>query len=396
MTMIFREVERLLTSQATTLEDLAAIVGLTVEELFEGERFAGVDLCDEPVAVLLRLDADFSGAILSREQQRALRDGRGARAERDRSRKVDAVWASRRERMGRYIATYFAEDRRVAARAALLDPLLADAGEPLKWQRAHFRLAGDAVGFVLEDGDGLRRDVREAVLALLIQFKAIRLPLDVGVIDALSGGIVTLDPSTVHEVIDLDHCTERFVLSWLDQLGPGASRRAFSLRNDRVDVPPANPHGSTSDAYADGLKLAIEAPSRPAASYLANILDRARSIGELRDLVSRVPPQRIDQTIAGLLARVLARAATSAATIKAAALDEGIDRRVRRAFRSHIVAAGTLEGREALLSIIASAGEQASGLEVILPWMGGGDWAAMRSMSAGDLYLSAEWRRWAS
>ena len=33
---------------------------------------------------------------------------------------------------------------------------------------------------------------------------------------------------------------------------------------------------------------------------------------------------------------------------------------------------------------------------MILPWMGGRARAAMRSMSAGDLYPGAEWRRWAS
>ena len=364
MTTIYREVESILTSQATTLEALAGIVGLSVEELFAGESFAGIDLRDEPLAVLLRMDADFEGAILSREQTRALREGRGVRAERVRRARLDIVRSARRDRLEDYVVTYFPKPRQDAARAVLVAPLLVDRERPLRWEAGDLSYAVDALRFILAEGDSLRRNSREAVLRFLIHLMIMRFPLDVGVIETLWGGAVMLDPATMRQVVDLDLCTERFVFGWLDRIGASSSTRTSATEQGQANRLAVKSGHPASDVFGDALSYAIQAPTKAPISYYERILSRARSLDEMLGLVRLVPSRLVDPPFAALFSRVLAQAATSAAAISEIALDERLHPRVRAAFRSLVVAAGTVEGREALLDIITDTGERASGLEV--------------------------------
>lgn len=92
---LFKDVERILLSPATNLEELSAVVGLTAEQLFNGENFCGVDLSDEPIDVLLRINADFTGAILSAAQKRALRKRSATRKDDVRQERHELIWKLR-------------------------------------------------------------------------------------------------------------------------------------------------------------------------------------------------------------------------------------------------------------------------------------------------------------
>ena len=335
------DVERILKSPATTLEALADVVGLTVEELFEGESFAGVDLREEPIEVLLRIDADFEDAILSSRQKSALRESRGKRAERVRRRRFDIVREARRDRIEEFIRYHFISRYYSAAEKALLQPLMVYRERPLKWDPTDLPYASDALSFIISHSDALKRTTREAVLRFLIHLKYMQFPLDAGVTSVLADGVVKLDPSTVREVIDFDFCTKGFVESWLDSLAT-----------------------SSRSVYFEGLVVAIQGPRKPPLSYYDTILDRSDSFEEMCSLISSIPSRRLDAEVIRHLAVRLGYSATNVNMIIQAASNDNIDQRIRARFRSLIIAAGVPESTKALLSIISESGDKTGGLEV--------------------------------
>lgn len=359
MTTLYREVARILMSPATSLEGLAAVVDLTVEELFEGERFEGVDLRDEPVEVLLRMDADFSGAILTREQTRALKEKRAAH---EQGARLAAATKKQREAFESYIETYVRAERRGAAREAFFDPPL-PVGEKPSPRRRSLHLAPSALGFVLAEVDDLLRDPGEAVLRLMILFKGLAIPLHRPVLDVLKSGRVILDPETARRLLDLDLCTDGFVMDWLDGLDPASKdpwiSKAYTSRYRTSDE-----LAQQRDLFPDGLRFAVQGRSQLSDQYLGHILGRTRGFSELVDVVADISAEKINMDVAARAARHLALAASTTEEIELIASDSAVDGRVRAMFRRLVVAAGTPEGREALLRIVVKAGEQASGLEV--------------------------------
>lgn len=360
---LFRSIERILTSRANRLEELADVVDLPVEELFLGESFVGIDLRDEPIAVLMRINADYRGAILTPDQKRALK---GVRASRERRERAESITAMRRSRMETYIDKHIKADRRIMAHAALVEPLLAERPASDRRARAELGYAAEALKFVLQQRQWLLSDAPEAVLDLLLQIKAMRLPVNNTVLRYLSAGVVTLNPGTVRLAFNLDLCSDSFVFGWLDGLrGSEANRNPDRAPAGAEQEPQALNHTTgKADAYGDGLRLAIEGRSRASGSYLAGVLRRARSHDELMELVRAVERSLIDQDVASELARMLARTAHSSRDIESTILDEMIDRRILAVFRRLVAAAGTQEGRQALLRVVSRAARQASGIEL--------------------------------
>ena len=365
-------VRRILLSPATTLEGLASAVGLTAEELFHGVNFDGVDLTDERVEHLARIDADYTGAILSRRQRRILN---AIPTRRRRSRRQIAEL--RAAAMRRFIEESIQQEHHAAAVAALIDPLLDREETRFKPGSYETRYAELAVQFVAAEPSRLRISVSDALERLLGALRRARMPIGHHLLDGWPSeptvGALLLQPERLRDLIDFDLCTVKFVTKWLDgfeMIGGEATRprlndvKSNGKFQERRPFTPAAAASTGDEVRGEALLLAVEGPSRPPAAYLEEVLGRARSAEELRDLAAAVRSGAMDQAAAAAVARMLAQGATNARAIAATLSDERLHPRVSNAFRRLLVAAGTPEGRRALLETIAELGERASGLEV--------------------------------
>ncbi len=365
-------VKEILLAPSHTLETLAAVVGMSPEDLFCGESFRGIDLQDESVELLLRLNADFEGAILTRAQTNALRVHGGVKAQRKRNDDLATIQSLRREAMERYVRETFAVDRRDVAMDQLWRPLEIGAVALKEWSPETFAYVENSLRFISKESRSVSRDMREAIMSFLLKVKMMRLPISSGVVDALVLAGADLSTKTIAQVIDFNYCTKDFVYGWLNYVGPsekdhaqpkgygasyGQSYGVASVRSDRQIT-------YLEDEYSEALKVAILGPSSPPIDYYESILERARSLNELRGLVGLFTSLRKDQLVVKLLARIMAQTTVSEKDITDAALDERIDGRVKASFRSLILASGNPIGRPALLRTIIEGKERASGIEV--------------------------------
>lgn len=372
MTHRFNGARKILLSPATTLEGLAAAVGLTAEELFHGTKFDGVDLTDESIEVLARIDADYSGAILSR-RQRSILDAMPARVRQTR----DEIADLRAEIMRQFIKENYHVEHRAAPTIALLNALRARTDTEKERSLVETRYAAMAVQFITAEPSRLLGSVSESLANLLRALTRAKMPIDHRVLDVWpkepADTDFLLQPRQLMELLDLNLCTTKFVSRWLDRF----EEMMGSVERPRLDSPAiatdfhesrpltvAKATSAADEMRGEALLLAIRGPRRPLPAYLENVLGRARSGEELRDLAAAVPGSAIDQATASTLARMLAMGATTPRSIAATLADDRQHSRVSNAFRRLLISAGTSESRRLLLETIAQMGEGASGLEV--------------------------------
>lgn len=361
---------RILLSPATTLEGLASEVGLTAEELFFGINFDGVDLTDERVELLERIDADFSGAILTRQQKTRL-----ANAPAQRERTSGRIAKLRAAIMQEFIEENVQEQSRSKAIDALIHPLIdRKDGKIRPYDPTYARRAAE---FLHHNGLDLSHAISSAFENLLDAMRRARFPLDHNIIDlwpSTPGVPSALDyPERFGKLVDFDLCTVSFVTSWLDMLEEKVQvsktkgwNRAFpSFHGNRLRLGSSPPLPNQEDlARQQALLVAMRGPSRPPPTYIEIVLGYARSAEEIRHLAVAIPPGALDQKAVGVVSRMLAQAATDPDAISAVLTDKRLDTRVLNAFRRLLIAAGSTSGRRLLLETIASHGERASGLEV--------------------------------
>lgn len=370
--ILFERVKEILLAPAHTLETLAAVIGMSPEDLFCGESFEGVDLQDESIDLLLRLDADFEGAILTRAQTNALRVHGGVQAQRKRVDDLIAIQLMRRESMERYVGETFAKDRFDVAMEELWGPLEAGAVTPLEWSPETFTYVENSIRFISKERRSFSRDPQEAIMSFLLKVKMMRLPISSEVVDALVLAGADLTTNTIAQVIDFNYCTKSFVSGWLDHVGPSEKDHAlpkgygqgYGQSYGGIRIRPESKVKYLEDEYSEALRAAILGPTSPPIDYYESILERARSLSELRGLVGLFTSLRKDQRLVKLLARIMAQSTISEEDITDAALDERIDVRVKASFRSLILASGNPVGRPALLRTIIEDKEHASGIEV--------------------------------
>lgn len=359
-------------SPATTLEGLASAVGLTAEELFHGTDFSGVDLTDEKIELLSRIDANYTGAILTRQQRRII-DAAPARRLQTRQK----IAKLRCSIMRQFIDKTIKHEHRTTAETAFVNPLQNESQTKIKRNQTEIHYAPLGVRFLTAEPSRLLLSVSDALDSFLGALKRAKMPIDHRLLDAwpkaASLSLIWLQPDRVEELIDFDLCTASFVVKWLDEfevIGGDATRPRLNDIDHADNFQERRPStvaravSAGDEARGDALRVAIRGPSRPAAPYLQAVLGRARSGEELRDLTAAIPPGAMDQAAAATVARMLARGATNAKSIAATLSDERQHTRVANAFRRLLVAAGTPQGRRALLETIAELGERASGLEV--------------------------------
>ncbi|TGN55490.1 hypothetical protein E4L95_15000 [Paracoccus liaowanqingii] len=374
---IFEGVKAILLSPSGSLQGLADVVGQSAEELFEGESFNGIDLRDEAISLLLKIDADFTGAILTRAQTKALKNGGDARSRRLRGQGLSELQSMRYAVISSFIEKFFPEDRHYAAEVALWSPLKSGATADGNWKESVRFYAANALRFLVMEGTKLDIDSEEIVLNYLSNIKMLKLPVEAGVLSEILRLNIALPPEIFEKVFDFDCCTERFVVDWLDYIAVAYDEKeGGSLRAGSLEIDPSNaslkwsPKSGlpkiikTSSFYLQALSLAALAPTNATLSYYESILARARSLEELRYLIYRISEKRPDASAAGLVARILAQASSDPKFITEIALDENIDVNIRNRFRYLIIASGSPEGRRALIAIIADLGEKASGIEV--------------------------------
>uniref|UniRef100_UPI0035C82066 hypothetical protein n=1 Tax=Palleronia sp. TaxID=1940284 RepID=UPI0035C82066 len=349
---IFDEVRKILMSPSSTLQGLAGAVGLTPEELFEGESFQGVDLQDEPLDLILRLDSDFEGAILSREQSKALRAGRGVAAKRAKHAKLKNLQEYRRDSIEGFVQRYFAQGVWEEALSVLWSPLSKSAVDIDKWSGMTQYYVPDAVRYISANEDNLSNPLSDAIVSFLLKVKMMRLPLGGDVIAALEQAGQVLVPETMEKVVDFNYCTERFVMRWLEKIEQYQHT------------------GSGRDMFFEALSLSMLGPSSPSSSYVESILSQARSLNEVRALVRRLSKKRIDRSLGSMIARLLAKKATSQKEITDTALDREINPYVRSAFRQLIISSSNPIGRRSMIDIIAAGGKNSSGIELDAVLMG--------------------------
>ena len=372
MMMIFDDVRRILLAPASTLAGLAKIVDQTPEELFQGESFDGVDLQDEPVELLLRIDANFDGAILTRAQTNALRDGKGVQAARLKNIKIEQNTANLKDSIKQYVENVFPTELHESAMSALWSPLQPHVSDRLIWKRDVLPYVARSLRYIAKNAKVLKRETKEALLKFMLKMKAIRMPLTHDVVSALTENDIVIVSSTMQQIIDIDQCTAKFVYDWLahlapaDEGSPAESGYGTAYGETYGEKSRAEDAGEfVPDDYFDALSLAIEGPSSaPPLPYIEQILTLPRSFSELTRLVAKVPKCNLDRDLIKLLARVMAQDAVTRKSITDTALDGGIDRRVRAEFRALIIAAGNDAGRRALLDIVIEDGANASGIEV--------------------------------
>lgn len=340
----------MLLAPTTKLEGFADVAGVSVEELFHGISFEGVDLRDEPISVLVRIDADYDGAILTRQQQRALEATSAARPERQRQR-AEAIGEMRLSIVRRFIDNWILPEHAERAESVLVPPLEGLFRGATTWQRKHGNYALAAVRLVSSDGGRISVEPSAVVEQMLLVLRNLRVPIDNSLLDLLPEDTVLREPEKMQALFDFDLCTARFVEGWLDRL-------------DLDDWQGVDPSSRAWRVFGRALLSAIEGPSKPPFRYIERILERARSSEELRELAVAVPPRAIDADMARTISKALAIDASDTATILEVLEDRELSPRVKHAFRRLILEAKTYEGRVALLQTIAEQGKLASGLEI--------------------------------
>ena len=364
----FEGARRILLSPATSLSGLANVVGLSAEELFAGVNFANVDLRDEPVDLLVRIDADFTDAILTHQQRAALKAA-PARLHRIQSTIYDVLAAI----LHRFVDNTFRREQRTSAIDTLVAPLLDRGGSGDERNRAKTRFGQAAVKFVTDDPSGLNGSLADALKSLLDTLKRARLPITRELLRAWpmesQEAASLLRPDRLRDLIDLDFCTAEFVTAWIDSFDGGVRQKPLWRLEPSAELPEwqedrAIGAAEEPDLYREALKVAIDGPSRPPPDYLTAILRRARSGEELRDLVGSIPLSALDQTGVATIARTLAQGARTRQSIALTLSDQGLHPRVLGAFRRLLIAVDRPETRRALLETIVDLGERASGLEV--------------------------------
>lgn len=363
----FEGARRILLSNATTLEDIAAEVGLTAAELFDGVSFDGVDLTDEKADILSEINADYTNAILTRRQKKVL-DNIPARKHQNQQKIIDI----RTTEIRKFVEGTFLNEFHADAIQEMSRPFRSK--QNYKGSLLEMHHSSAMVSFVVYEPIRLRLPLSETLKLLLITIKRMKIPISHKLLEVWpreSGlNTVLFQPNSLSEVIDFDYCTEKFVSEWLNVFDTALEYYAVDTSSQALDRQVIR-QGSLFTTNSldendrrDAFRLAITAPSRLRSHYVEDVLRRVYRNEELRDLVAAIRPNVMDQNVSAAAARMLAKGATSWNAISNTLNDERIHTRIINAFRRLLVATNTTETRRALLETITNLGEQASGLEV--------------------------------
>lgn len=368
----FDGARRILLSRAHTLEGIAAEVGLTAAELFDGVMFDGIDLTDEPINLLVKIDADYSGAILTRQQNSALRNTPIQR--RKSRRKILDIRASL---VRKFINDNFDDQHRARINLRLVEPLFSQPQERVDRMIVSGRYTATMIQLSASEQSHLTNSIETTVINLLLTIRKARLPISEDFLKELpdegATSRVIYDVEKFETLVDLNLCTQGFMRMWLDYFDAVGGHPDWPKLDGLRDISrfrlerPRNVANATSMGDEDrqsALSFAIRAPDRPPASYVEDVLGRARSGEELRDLVAVLPTTSVDKDVASVAARLLARGATNNRSVSATLSDDRINNRISGAFRRLLVLADNPQSRRALIEAISEMGERASGLEV--------------------------------